>query len=237
MDMVLQNIRGCSRPFGGVIIMATGDPRQLPPVEGKPMWISTNMLATFRPYVLRNYVRCVGDSQLETALRMLQKNEMTLDEIEQFVKIFKEQVPLENYLASFQDAPANAYRVVSKNVVVRAISQEMTARRKEAVDKFNLGKDASAQKQAMTFQARDFVERGQHKTYVEIAGSFRAPGVKRTLNHMREEPEKLYVSEGGVYKFTVNDTRSGRFRHGQLCIVKKIHPPGTPSLHALFPTL
>eukprot|EP01013_Petalomonas_cantuscygni_P032887 TRINITY_DN59605_c0_g1_i1.p2 TRINITY_DN59605_c0_g1~~TRINITY_DN59605_c0_g1_i1.p2 ORF type:complete len:222 (-),score=19.12 TRINITY_DN59605_c0_g1_i1:823-1488(-) len=34
MDMVLQNIRGLSRPFGGCLVIALGDNAQLPPVTG-----------------------------------------------------------------------------------------------------------------------------------------------------------------------------------------------------------
>jgi hypothetical protein len=208
--------------------MSTGDPRQLPPIDGKPMWISTNMFTTFRPYILRNYVRCVGDPQLEDALRLLQKEHMTSDETERFISIVRDQVPLENFLGSFHDAPGSAYRVVSKNAVVKAISNEVMARRKKTVEDFNANLTVASadRKLAMTFEARDFVERGQHKNFVEITPKFKAPGVKKTLNLLREEPEKLYVSEGGVYKFTVNDTRSGRFTHGQLCLVKKILVPG-----------
>jgi hypothetical protein len=228
IDKILQNVRDSKLPFGGVILMSTGDPRQLPPVDGKPVWISTNMFTTFRPYVLWHYVRCAEDDNLKNALRKLQKVSMTPADVEEFLHIIREKVPLTNYLSSFHDAPASAYRVVSKNTVVRAISDEVMERRKKTVDDFNTapGLAAEDRKVAMTFEARDFVERGQVKSFTEITPSFKAPGVKKTLNHVCEEPERLYVSEGGVYKFTVNDTSSGKFTHGQLCVVKKIRPPG-----------
>jgi hypothetical protein len=209
--------------------MATGDPRQLPPIDGKPVWISTNLFTTFTVYQLKHYVRSAGDRQLMTALKLLQQVELTSDEIEKLIEIFRDEIPLVNYLNSFHDAPADAYRVVSKNAVVRAISEEVTTRRKLHLAATNAQLPARRQKQAKTFEARDFVERGQHKTYVELKGQTKAPAAKKTLNFLREEPEKLFVSEGGVYKFTVNDTRttpSPRFTHGQLCIVKKILPPG-----------
>jgi hypothetical protein len=229
IDKILRNLRNSEVPFGGVVIMATGDPRQLPPIDGKPVWISTHIFTTFTVYNLKEYVRSAGDQHLMDALRLLQKVHLTDDEMKQYMDIIGTQVPLANYLCSFHDAPADAYRVVSKNVVVRAISEEVTASRKARVDAMNVGAAPGREKKSKTFEARDFVERGQHKTYVELKGEVKAPWAKKTLNFLREEPEKLYISEGGVYKFTVNDTRTSptpRFTHGQLCIVKHIVPPG-----------
>jgi hypothetical protein len=102
IDKILQNVRDSKSPFGGVILMSTGDPRQLPPIDGKPVWISTNMFATFRPYILRDYVRCAEDDNLKKALRLLQKVSMTLADVEEFLHIIREKVPLTNYLSSFQ---------------------------------------------------------------------------------------------------------------------------------------
>jgi hypothetical protein len=229
IDKIMRNLRKSDVPFGGVIILATGDPRQLPPVQGKPVWLSSNMYSTFRVYHLKEYVRSAGDQQLMDALRLLQKEYLVEDEIKQCMQIFEAQIPAQNFLGSFHEAPPNAYRVVSKNVVVRAIAEEVTARRKREVERINLQAGAGRQKQSRTFEARDFVERGQHKSYVELKGDTKAPWAKKTLNFMREEPEKLYISEGGVYKFTVNDTRTSsgqRFTHGQLCIIDEILAPG-----------
>ena len=68
MDIVLRYIRDNQVPMGGVLIVASGDPRQLSPISGSPIWASYHLIATFRIMSLKHYVRAQRDPNLQSFL-------------------------------------------------------------------------------------------------------------------------------------------------------------------------
>lgn len=222
IDMILRGVRENELPFGGVIFFATGDPRQLPPIIGRPMWISSHMFSSFRPVVLRHYVRSMNDLQLQRALRLLQLPRMTAGQVEECIEVFSNNLHAQNFVETFQDAPADSIKIVSKNKVVQQLAKEAMGRRKHVIDDHNQRFPAQQHKCSCISHADDFVE--------TTPGHYGAPDhrAKQDLNRLLEEQDELFLSEGGVYKFSTNDTGNTpmRFTHGQLCIVKKIHKPG-----------
>lgn len=76
IDYVLRQIRGNDEPFGGVLVIATGDQEQLRPIEGVSFFSSTFMAVSFRVVVLKHLVRSQNDNQLQEAIRILRDHEL-----------------------------------------------------------------------------------------------------------------------------------------------------------------
>ncbi len=68
MDIVLRHVRNNPVPMGGVVIVASCDPRQLTPISGTPIWASFHLIATFSIIPLQHYVRAAQDLELQTIL-------------------------------------------------------------------------------------------------------------------------------------------------------------------------
>ena len=64
LDSILRIIMGNSLPFGGKLVMASGDCKQLPPVEGTMIWASLNLCTMMDVFVFKADVRA-RDSHLK----------------------------------------------------------------------------------------------------------------------------------------------------------------------------
>ena len=47
LDNILRYVRGSNQPMGGILVIATGDPYQLAPVDGTPFWASHHVMTSF----------------------------------------------------------------------------------------------------------------------------------------------------------------------------------------------
>ena len=220
INIILKRLRKSNVPFGGVLVICTGDPRQLQPVSGNAVWGSTHIFTTFRIYLLKEYIRSMEDKNLMDALKLLQKVTLSEEEKEEFANIIEQHLPLENCVDSFSKVPPNATRVVSTNKAVQDISDEMTTLKKQLAQQRQAENPEDPDNDFETVVAVDHVETG--KTSRAKAG----PAAVRDLNRLREEKQKLFLRVKECYKFTVNDTSGKRrYTHGQLCILHKIIRP------------
>jgi hypothetical protein len=181
------------------------------------MWTSTHLFTSMKPFVMREYVRA-EDPALRQALRLLHKSRMTEEDIEEYFQLLRDNVPDENYLNSWKEAPPGSFRIVSKRETVRQISDEWMKDRKAELDEENETLSASEQRKHLTVQAKDKIEVSPNNW---IPAS---PVVARDIDHQVLEARSLFLSVGGVYRFTYNDNSpgGGRFTQGQLCIVSDI---------------
>jgi hypothetical protein len=70
LDIILRKIRKNNIFFGGLLIIASMDHRQLPPVTGKPFLMSSHVLSCFKFSVLDHSVRASQDSYLERTVNI-----------------------------------------------------------------------------------------------------------------------------------------------------------------------
>ena len=87
MDIVLQTIKNVPLPFGGVLLLASGDPKQLPPPTGNQIWLSPLMLTSVRLYKLSTPVRMV-DSIGQDFLNAISQINLTDDDIKSLIDVF-----------------------------------------------------------------------------------------------------------------------------------------------------
>ncbi|XP_014681905.1 PREDICTED: ATP-dependent DNA helicase PIF1-like, partial [Priapulus caudatus] len=209
MDLVLRYIRDSPVPMGGVLVLACGDPRQLSPVSGSPIWSSYHLIATFRVSCLIHYVRAQRDPQLQTLLKLLRKGNITDEEIEQFAGIVRENSIPQRCVARWDDVPPHVLRVVG----TRKASQHI-------VNEFLQRKITDPTVDCVTYLANDEIETagGQVRDANE--------DTKRQLNYKCQEPSSLIIFVGAVMRLTynnINETPSvPRFSQGQLCVVEAL---------------
>jgi predicted GIY-YIG superfamily endonuclease len=209
MDLVLRHIRDSQVPMGGILIIASGDPRQLPPVSGTPIWASYHLTSSFRVNFLQQYVRAQHDVNLQTLLQLLRKSTLTDLELQTFETIIRREcIPL-NCVASWMTVPSHVLRVVG----TRAASSEI-------LHDFLEGKKADPFIECVTFQASDEIE--------AVGGQIIAANRKTIgeLSYKCLEPSTLVVFVGAVMRLTYNNVHGvatcPRFSQGQLCVVLDI---------------
>jgi hypothetical protein len=82
LDIILRKIRNNNIFFGGLLIIASMDHRQLPPVTGKPFMMSSHVLSCFKFSVLDHSVRASQDSYLEIIVNIARMHpDLYTDEI------------------------------------------------------------------------------------------------------------------------------------------------------------
>ena len=57
MDIILQQLRSCTFPFGGILVRASGDQMQLPAIQGREIFLSPILLTNFHLRFLSEFVR------------------------------------------------------------------------------------------------------------------------------------------------------------------------------------
>jgi predicted GIY-YIG superfamily endonuclease len=209
MDLVLRHIRDSPVPMGGVLIIASGDPRQLPPVSGSPIWASYHLTCSFRVNFLVQYVRAQHDANLQIILELLRKSILTDLELQTFETIIRRECIPVNCVASWMAVPAHVLRVVGTRQASANILRD-----------FLNAKMADHMVHCVSFQATDEIE--------ALGGQIVAANRKtiRELNYKCLEPVTLVLFLGAVMRLTYNNVHGTqtcpRFSQGQLCIVQDI---------------
>jgi hypothetical protein len=219
-------------PFGGVLVIITGDPRQLPPITGKPIWISPKMFTDFRQLVLKEYVRA-EDVELQRALRLYYDNPVMSSTVaDEITEIVFNGIPAHNFHTSWDTLPPGCLFIISKKVGVRKAIRAMVSDRKAKLHSWNIN---NPNNRRLSFEsiAKDTVEKTS--VYWEKGDS----GVTRHLNNTVLEDESLFMYETAVMRFTCNGTTGNgvQFSQGQMCVLTKIDfsvnadvPPVTVSI-------
>ena len=80
IDLILQHLKNIESPFGGVLVLGSGDPNQMPPPTGSQIWISPIILTSVSMFKLNRAVK-MTDSIGQNFLALISKPELTEDEI------------------------------------------------------------------------------------------------------------------------------------------------------------
>lgn len=83
LDLVLRKIRDTSLPYGGVLLLCSGDPKQLKPVSGRSIFISSSMFTVFQVMKLKYFVRSRTDLDLQTVIKHVRKPELERCEVDE----------------------------------------------------------------------------------------------------------------------------------------------------------
>jgi hypothetical protein len=208
MDLVLRRLRDSNAPFGGVLLIASGDPRQLPPVEGTAIWRSSQLVTNFLIMNLRHYVRSRRDADLQRILSLMRQPILSDEEIEEVLTVIRRQV----FVPSWDAVPADVLRVVGKKTAER-----------EAVTQFLRAKTNDPTIEHGLYSAEDTVE--------TLAGNWGpADGrVSAQLDYHTTVDRELTLFVGAVMRITFNNPVARRefprFSQGQLVVVVGLPDP------------
>ena len=209
MDVVLRHIRENPVSMGGVLIVACGDPRQLTPVSGSPIWTSFHLITSFRVHSLQHYVRAQHDANLQIQLQLLWKSSLTDQDLNTFEAIIRQNCIPTACVPTWDAVPGHILRVVGTRKASKSI-----------LDNFLNSKRLDPTVQCFTSDATDEIEASGGQ--VLPANSW----TTNQLNYKCLEPASLLLFVGAVMRLTYNNTTPThevpRFSQGQLCIVSNI---------------
>ena len=206
MDNVLKNVKQSNKPFGGTLIIATGDHCQLPPVVGSDIWLNNQSLfTTFRVTMMSQYVRSHADPNLQTLIDYLRQPTCTPQQVQHMLTIIKDNCQF----VTMSQLPPNVLHVVSKNKAAEQIINRYLS---------SLRSDNTINK--VIVKAQDFIEQNPGNP---------VPGdgdVTKYLNDKVKEPAELILHKNAVMRVTYNNTNSQInmpvFSQGQLVVITDI---------------
>ena len=86
MDIVLQELKESKLPFGGILVIASGDQMQLPAIDGNDIFLSPVLLTNFALFFLQHFVR-MTDEEGQKVLRHMWKRPIDPQAIEEILEI------------------------------------------------------------------------------------------------------------------------------------------------------
>ena len=86
MDVVLQELKESKLPYGGILVIASGDQMQLPAIDGNVIFSSPLLLANFALFFLQHFVR-MTDEEGQKVLHHMRKRPIDPEAIEEILEI------------------------------------------------------------------------------------------------------------------------------------------------------
>ena len=210
LDIILRKIRQNNIFFGGLLIIATMDHKQLPPVKGTPFLVSPHIITCFKFSILSHSVRASQDPHLERAVNIARMNPLSYTH---------------EILEEFQHLIANAFTHVSdwNNEIItpdvfRIFSKKLPA--KESVQEYI--------KQVMNqLPDSDYIEREscdfQNRVSSLSEWVIARENTRLKLDKVLKEPRYLLFFVGALYEFTFNEENV--FSQSQLGLLIKLPDP------------
>ena len=204
MNIIFQSIRGDPTYMGGVLVIASFDPKQLPPIQGTPCLISGSVLVSFNFVHLKHSVRAIGDLNLRDLIDITRQDSVTERDLRKFRMIIKSKCRHVDSWFS-EDIPQEAVRILGKHTGM-AIAESIYYKQ---VKKKGLS--------MVTRKAEDT------QASSELHGIWRPANRYSTLvlNAEAKEPEELILHSGLVVQMTQNHPK-GLYSNTQMGYIMKI---------------
>ena len=203
LDQTLRFVNNSNIPFGGILVLGNGDPKQLRPPSGPLIWISPILLTNFNLYYLKEYVR-MTDPNGARVLSLLDERTITEDVALDIVKIISENC---HFVPSWDQIPRDSatLRVVPTKQAERKLINE----HEDLIKRSGLPN--------VTLKCSDEISRRGHNIWTKSTDEL----ITTYLNRQCLEPESLFLYEGAPMRITRNDTRLNLCQ-GQLCVIQKV---------------
>ena len=198
MDCVMQQVAGSSIPFGGKLVISTGDFRQLPPPGGMLLLMSNTVLATFEVHLLKEYVR-MQNLYGKILLNLLSEYPISLEKCNQIVQIVNTYC---NFLPKWSDVSLHVLRVFATRTAEKeAIEQRIDLVRRDPTI------------QCAVFDCYDEMSNSGTQNWMRANEA-----VTRFLSNNCPQPRSLFIHVACVLRLTCNLPTFKLFQ-GQLCVV------------------
>jgi hypothetical protein len=219
LDNVLRYIRNKKTLFGGMLVVATMDPQQLPPVEGHPCLTSSIILTSFRLLVLNEYVRSRTDSNLQRTITLIRKLQpLTQEEMEEFIHLV---ITYCTHVNSWDDPhiTADTIRILGTRKGVHTAETTYYDR---------------VQQQGLIVLSRRSEDFENLKT---SHGTWKSASTRvvNSLNKIVREPELLQLHQGLIVELTYNN--GTKWSNGQIAIITELPQQETLDRWKPFPVL
>ena len=218
VNIILQKVRKSNAPFGGVLIFASGDYAQLPPVTGDLIWCSTAFLTIIDVVVLKQMVRAMDDVDLQRVIEILRLVQISDDEKDEAMAILQRRFTDRSFVRRFEDVPDHYAKIVAKRAGVNKFIVHEKTTMSTKIDEENRQRRLRGEAciDYVTFSSKDRIEDPVGRTPLDATVE-----VSATMNRLLREQQSLFVYEKQILRFTRNDP-DGRYTQGQLCRVEII---------------
>ena len=196
IDGILQQLKKSSTPFGGTIIIATGDPNQCKPPSGEPIWASSSMFTDVRVIRFQQCVRYVNESDRQF-LSKITKHTLTANELDEI----KLHILTKCHFSTSEDN-------LDKNNIL--VFGKRSAERKAVQKKISHLQHQGTQVDVIP--STDEVRMGNTGQWLPASTK-----AFKDLDRLCSEPSKLYLYQGAVLLITMNSCIQN-FKQGQLCV-------------------
>jgi predicted GIY-YIG superfamily endonuclease len=213
IDMILRRVRGSDQFLGGVLLIATIDPLQLKPIDGRPFLVSPFVITCFRFSVLKHSVRAANDpflQRIQDISRML-THEYTPE-------ILAEMSELLRTHCTFVDSWSDPHIT---NTMLRCFGKN-AAIRQEGIRFMN--EIGASGVRVLYREADDFELSTLSHSHWQPA----TPPVVRALTKEVREPKILPFYDMAVYEMTYN--KANHFSHSQIAVLAEM--PTNEALHS-----
>ena len=196
-DHVLQVITSNYVPFGGKLVIATGDFFQLPPPSGSYLMSSSFPLTTFAFHNLKNFVRMQNKNGQEL-LSLMSSVPKTDANAKRIWEIIEKSC---NFVESWSDVPSDSIRIFATR----------QAERKATENKITDVKNSGTQ--YYEHMAVDEMCLSSTENWTEASTT-----TSNFLNKKCLEPGSLFLYPGAILRLTVNKPSIQAYQ-GQLCVL------------------
>ena len=198
LDSLLQIIMGNTLPWGGKLLISSGDAKQLPPVSGQPIWSSVHMCTLMDVIVFKGDVRAT-DPNLRWLNDQCRRN---LDAVES-AAVADRLLTHCAVAADWSEVPENAVRIVSTRAAEQAVMEQFLA-----------GKTTK------DYVAVDEVQ--DNTSWVTAVAH-----VTKRLNNSLYEYDVCKLFVNAVVRMTYNERRGAvQFSQGQVAVVTSLPADG-----------
>lgn len=208
-NKILQFLHKSPVPFGGVLIMESGDPNQLPPITETLIWTSPSIITTMRLMMFQKFVRSATDRDLQEVLTLFQKLQPTDQDISRIQELIDQRCQFKD---DWDQVPPEALQIFGRHkaeysAIQRQLDHIMAEPRivkvvVNSLDQYTLD--------------------GGH-----VWSTLLQERLVKKMNRKLQTPQSITLYIGAVMRFTCNDTPTRRlFHQSQLCVVRELPVDG-----------
>ena len=214
MDIILQQLRSCSFPFGGILVIASGDQMQLPAIQGREIFLSPILLTNFHLRFLSDFVR-MTDLAGQRLLTLMWGRPIQLEKANEIVDIISSHC---NFVPDWNSL---------KDETVMRVFGKRTAERKEF--RKHLDSIRNSRRPFLIVGATDEVCLAKSSSWNKTTSQ----EIKALLDKRVNEPHQLVLYKGALVRITVN-MEDLNISQGQVAIIHEL-PTQSNALHLYIP--
>ena len=202
MDIILQELKQVTMPFGGILVVASGDQMQLPAISGSDIFFSPVLLTNFALFFLEHFVR-MTDADGQTILKHMWRRPILRQAIQEIIDILGDKCTFKETWEDLDDP------------CVMRVFGKRKAEQKEFED--HIQRVRASGTPYKIFHATDEICLAKSKIWTATD----SVQVTNHLNKEVNEPKQLIVYPKALLRVTVN-MESEQLSQGQVGVVHEV---------------